>query len=103
MNVQERNYISNIFEQTLYAMAKQFLSTEITKEVEDPSTATQQDKILEIVHEINKNEAPRFIRKLEQAGIDSFEDVKNKPEVLSQVMKKLERKMKKDAEEISQN
>lgn len=101
MNKEDREFVENLLKQTMYSITNQFISTEITEDVENESTLQKKNATLEKAHEIINKEVPKIVDRLEKVGIAKLSDFNENQEVVSELLGKLENKMRKNAEDLS--
>lgn len=102
MNGEERVFVENILKQTLYGIANQFLTVEVTTETENEKSLRARNAVLNRAHTIIDKEIPKIFDKLSKAGINSIKDLQEKPEIVNKMLGKLETKMKENADKISE-
>lgn len=101
MKREDRALIETLLKQTLYGITNQFLTTEITTEIENPSVTKKKNSTLKKVHEIVDKEVANLLKKLDDAGITNLKDFDEQQDVVKNLIGNLETKMRHNAEKLS--
>lgn len=91
MNVQLKKFLETTLEHTIYGMAEKFL-------VNAPSNNQEMDQMhKEQMSEYIKNKVAQIITDLEQQGFNQLTDFQEKPQMMIEIVDKIEEEMMEDA------
>lgn len=100
MKSEDRRYIETVLKQTLYGVTERFL-TNVIPDNQDPSELSK-DRIMAEAYEYVEKEVPKIIAKLEKNGINSVTDIESKPDVVTELVDKIEKQMEENAKKLSE-
>ena len=93
--------IRKIIKCAMYQMADQFISEKVAPEIENQSIKNAKDRTLEEIEIIIEKEATSSINELKLKGVSKVKDVNEQPQVVIDVLNKIQIRMEKNAKELS--
>ena len=100
MKSKDKKFIETVLKQTLYGVTDQFLSN-IIPEHQDANELSK-DRIMAEAYQYVDNVVPKIIAKLEKNGINSIMDIETKPDIVNELVEKVEKEMGEVAKKLSE-
>ena len=100
MNEKDKKFIRSVLTQVVYGFTEDFLS-DVLSDSQDETKIKKEHIMREASTYIEKN-VDNIIQQFEENGINSVKDIEEKPQIVTELVTKIEEGMKENAKKLSE-